>query len=223
MKSTSLIVLVILVLLGAFGNYLRFAEKSSEQLPDFDRIPYKTSNYFGEEQRFSEGSYDILQADTTTLRLYFDNHGNKYWLFVAYFASQEYGSQIHSPRHCLPGGGWRIETIEPYELKLADGTDKTVNRLLITVDQYQQLMLYWFETRGGAIRGEFDLKFDLMENSLLLRPTDAAIVRLTVPVNPGEDFESATKRAIEYFNQFHPLLMEALPFSANEADSSEVH
>lgn len=213
MKQPIITVIIVLSLFGAFGNYLRFTDHGSNELAQFGEIPLITDHYIGEEQRFSEASYSILQADTTTLRLYVDADGNKYWLFVAYFASQKYGSQIHSPRHCLPGGGWKIESIEPFDLKLADNQSKLVNRLIISVDQYRQLMLYWFETRGGAIRNEFGLKFDLMKNSLLLRPTDAAIVRLTVPVNIGEDFQSATKRALEYFDTFHPTVMKALPFS----------
>lgn len=213
MKQPIVTIIIALSLFGAFGNYLRFIDHGSNELAQFGEIPMITDNYIGEEQRFSDESYGILQADTTTLRLYVDSNGNKYWLFIAYFASQKYGSQIHSPRHCLPSGGWKIETIEPFDLKMADNSSKLVNRLSITVDQYRQLMLYWFETRGGTIRNEFDLKFDLMKNSLLLRPTDAAIVRLTVPVNIGEDFNSATKRAIEYFSTFHPAVMKALPFS----------
>ena len=205
-------VIVILVLFGAFGNYLRFAERRSSELPRLGEIPLVTENYIGEEQRFDEESYEVLRADTTTLRLYVDPDGNKYWLFIAYFASQKYGSQIHSPRHCLPGGGWKIENIEPFEITFADNSSKLVNRLLINVDQHRQLMLYWFETRGGAIRDEFGLKFDLMKNSLLLRPTDAAIVRLTVPLNVGEDFDSATKRALDCLDTFHPTIMKSLPF-----------
>lgn len=212
-KQGMIIVLVVLTLFGAFGSYLRFTEHGSDEMAQFSEIPMTTADYFGEEQRFSEESYEILQADTTTLRLYVDYEGNKYWLFVAYFASQEYGSQIHSPRHCLPGGGWKIENIEPFDLKLADNSSKLINRLSISIDQHRQLMLYWFETRGGTIREEFGLKLDLMKNSLLLRPTDAAIVRLTVPVNIGEDFESATRRALGFFDTFHPTVMKALPFS----------
>ena len=212
MKQPLVIVIIILALFGSFGNYLRFANRGSNEPARFSEIPMMTDNYVGEEQRFSDQSYEVLLADTTTLRLYVGPEGNKYWLFIAYFESQVYGSQIHSPRHCLPGGGWQIENIEPYQLNLTDNSSKLVNRLMISTDQHKQLMLYWFETRGGAIRDEFGLKFDLMKNSLLLQPTDAAIVRLTVPVKPGEDFDSATKRAVTYFNIFHTSVMKSLPF-----------
>jgi len=214
MKQPLVIALVLIGLFGSFGNYLRFVEHEPDRPPMFDQIPLITKEFVGEEQRFDKESYEILKADTTTLRLYVDQADNKYWLFVAYFASQKYGSQTHSPRHCLPGGGWRIQYIEPYELVLPNQPTKLVNRLSIGVKERKQLMLYWFETRSGAIRDEFGLKFDLMKNSLLLRPTDAAIVRLTVPVGTTEDFDTATARALEYLKTFGQPVTRSLPFGS---------
>ena len=49
-------------------------------------------------------------------------------------------------------------------------------------------------------------------NSLMLRPTDAAFVRLTLPVKDG-NIEEATQRAIAYLNTFHPSIEAALPFN----------
>ena len=83
-----------------------------EQGPQFDLIPFEKQEYYGTEKRFAETSYEILKADTTTLRIY-DGPSQRFWLFLAYFNSQEYGSQIHSPKHCLPGGGWQILRHEP--------------------------------------------------------------------------------------------------------------
>ncbi|MGD8922304.1 MAG: EpsI family protein [Candidatus Zixiibacteriota bacterium] len=212
MKRTVIIAIVLLIVAGIFGNYLRYVRKESDSLPAFSTIPLDTSGYTGTEHRFADYSYEVLQADTTTLRHYVDSEGDTYWLFVAYFRSQKYGSQIHSPKHCLPGGGWTIEHIEPYALPLPNGETQQVNRLVIDDRNKKQLMIYWFETRGGAIRNEFGLKFDLMRNSLLFRPTDAAIVRLTIPLKRGDSMESATKRAIKYFDEFYPSIEASLPF-----------
>lgn len=213
MKKKVIIAAVVLLLGGAFGNYLRYIEQEPDRPAEFGLIPYEIAGYNGVEERFAEDSYDILRADTTTLRHYDDTLGNKYWLFIAYFSSQKYGSQIHSPKHCLPGGGWKIMSLEPFELAFEDGSVKTVNRLLIAERENKQLMLYWFETRGGTIRDEFTLKWDLMRNSIFLRPTDAAIVRLTIPIKPGSDFDTASRLGQEFFKRFQPAIEKALPFS----------
>lgn len=214
MKTTAIIVSAVLILAaGGFGNYLRYNERMPDRGVDFDVLPYETDYYFGEERRFSEYSYEILKADTTTLRLFNGLDGNSYWLFIAYFASQKYGSQIHSPKHCLPGGGWRIQSLEACPLSLGDGRKINVNRLVISERERRQLMFYWFQTRGGIIRNEFELKWDLMRNSLLLRPTDAAIIRLTMPLTGDRDMAEATEKAERFLRTFYPRIEEALPFS----------
>ncbi len=212
--KTGIIIITVLILLGGAGaNYLRFVDPALTAPPTLGDIPYEFEGFRGEERYFSEQSYEILRADTSTLRLYNDRGGNPIWLFIGYFESQKYGSQIHSPKHCLPGSGWRISSQEPYRLQLAGGTDKLVNRLLITERGRKHLMLYWFETRGGTIRNEFALKWDLMENSLKLRPTDAAIVRINLPLADQDDIEVGTAKALAFLENLMPAVEQSLPFN----------
>ena len=72
-------------------------------------------------------------------------------------------------------------------------------------------MFYWYVTRLGNARTEMDLKLSITKSALLLKPTDAAIVRLTVPV-VGGDVESATDRATRFLQRAAPHINEALPF-----------
>ena len=212
MKRGVVIALVIILVGGAAGNSFRFFSKMPSAGADFSVVPFTAQEYSGAEHFFDSVSYDVLKADTSTLRYYTDQEGQEYWLFVAYFASQKYGSQIHSPKHCLPGSGWRIESNSPYKMSLPGGASREVNRLLIADNASRQLMLYWFETRSGAIRNEFGLKFDLVRNSLTLSPTDAAIVRLTVPMEGEDTIDSATQRAMKFLATFFPDVERALPF-----------
>lgn len=212
MKLAVVVSTVLIAVAGLFGNFLRYYSPKPDRLPSFDDIPYQADGYIGEEHRFSEVSYKVLKADTTTLRLYRAPDGLPFWLFVAYFSSQKYGSQIHSPKHCLPGGGWKIEWQEPFHLYLPNGVSKMVNRVFITERDKKQLLFYWFETRDGTICNEFGLKWDLMKNSLLLRPTDAVFIRLTVPIE-RESIEQVTERAVDFFNTFYPDMEKALPFN----------
>lgn len=213
MKSGILIVTLFILLGGSAGWYLRYAEAAPTRTPDFGAIPMQAGGFTGDERRFSDESYEILQADTSTLRLYTDDNETAVWLFVGYFASQKYGSQIHSPKHCLPGGGWRIASIEPYDLKIDGAGTRRVNRLIIADRDQVDLMFYWYETRGGAIRSEFGLKWDLMMNSLRLRPTDAAIVRINLPLRNYEDVDAGTARALNFLRVYLPSIEKALPFS----------
>jgi len=211
MKKQYFLSIALILIGGIIGNVLRFVEKEPERFPDFDTIPLNYADYTGTERTLAQFAYDILKADETTMREYINPDGDRVELFLAYFKSQTYGSQIHSPKHCLPGGGWRIEDIQPYILKLADGRTKNINRLVISAERHRSLMLYWYESRSGDIRNEYGLKLDLVKNSLLMRPTDAAIIRVTVDV-PNADFERATQKAVEFIRQFYPHFESALPF-----------
>ena len=208
----ALIAIFVLILFGGFGAYVRSHQAEIDRPADFDRIPLETDKYFGVERRFEEYTYDVLKADTTTLRMYRDKTGEVFWLFVAYFSSQKYGSQIHSPITCVPGGGYRILTIEPYVIDLHNGSNINVRRLLIASQRRKEVMLYWFETRSGVISGEYGLKFDLMKNSIFLLPTDAAICRVTIPLSLEADFEKASLRAAEFVRDIYPAIQAALPF-----------
>ena len=207
-----IIAVVILIVFGGFGTFLKGYQAVPDKSPDFSRIPLNNETYFGSEHRFEEYAYDVLKADTTTLRMYRGKNGEIFWLFMAYFSSQKYGSQIHSPKHCLPGSGYKIQTIEPYVIDLDEERSITVNRLLIASDRRKEIMFYWFETRSGVVSDEFGLKLDLMKNSIVLKPTDAAICRVTMPLPLQADFSEATELSIKFIRQFYPAMKSALPF-----------
>ncbi|MCP4566924.1 MAG: EpsI family protein [FCB group bacterium] len=209
----SIVAIAVLALFGGFGTYLRGHQALPDRPPEFEQIPYSLDEYMGTEERFEQYAYDVLKADTTTLRMYRNIEGEVFWLFMAYFSSQKYGSQIHSPKHCLPGGGYKIQTIEPYDLDLGVGKNIRVNRLLIASPRRKEIMVYWFETRSGVISSEYGLKLDLMKNSVALQPTDAAICRLTMPLALDADFDEATERMTEFLRKLYPSMTSSLPFS----------
>jgi EpsI family protein len=211
MKFAVVIALAVILSGGLFGNYLRYGQPTATEAPKFELIPYESGLYSGEERRYSEQSYRVLQADTTTLRLYLDETGERYWLFVAYFSSQAYGRQIHSPRNCLPGGGWNIDSSETYQLELSDSQTAPVNRLIIGRDGSRQVMLYWFQTRAGVIANEYGLKLDLVKSALAFRSTDAAFIRVTATIH-DDDIEDATERAAGLLRNLHDNIMTAMPF-----------
>jgi len=53
--------------------------------------------------------------------------------YSAYYSSQKKGASAHSPRSCIPGGGWRITSLQNHTISNAeiDGVPFIVNRLVI--------------------------------------------------------------------------------------------
>jgi EpsI family protein len=132
-------------------------------------------------------------------------------LFIAYFRDQKYGSQIHSPRHCVPGGGWVVEGLErlPFDLGVRQ---VTVNRMTIAKKAEVSQMFYWFHTRSGDLASEYALKFDLVKNSLLFSPTDAVIIRLTVSQR-GKTPAECQKVAERFMRDILSDIRKSLPFA----------
>ena len=117
-------------------------------------------------------------------------------LYIAYYDEQQAGESAHSPRACIPGGGWKIQTLEEVNLEgvLYHGRSLKVNRLLIKQGDYSQLVYYWFNQRGRNMANEYLVKWYLFWDALNQHRTDGALIRLTTFLPPGQDIELADMR-----------------------------
>ncbi|MFH1060817.1 MAG: exosortase C-terminal domain/associated protein EpsI [Pseudomonadota bacterium] len=136
----------------------------------------------GPDQKLDQASLDLLRPQDYLLRNYIDARGRFCALFVAYFGLQEEGAIIHSPRHCLPGGGWQINSRE--EVAVPGGPWR-VNHLIISHGLDRLSVLYWYQGRGRIEADEFRDRLQLLLDGLLRGRTDGALVRLTSPLAPG--------------------------------------
>jgi len=152
----------------------------------------------------------MLKLSDYLMRRYVDSSGHVLGLYVGYWQSQRKGGDIHSPRNCLPGGGW--EPVEVSQLMIAipgRPTPIPVNRYLVQKDNQMQVILYWFQSQGDVVAGEVSAKIALVRNAFLRNRTDGALVRLSSPVQGGID--QTTSRLVAYAGALYPLLVDYLP------------
>jgi EpsI family protein len=130
---------------------------------------------------------DVLKADDLLTREYTDNAThNRASLFIAYFKTQRVGQSPHSPKNCLPGSGWQQESSG--RLNLAVGSRNIeINRYLVSKGNYLSLVLYWYQSQGRVIAGEFAAKYYLVEDSIRRHRSDTALVRVVVPFTSGQE------------------------------------
>jgi len=126
-----------------------------------------------------ETTAEVLAADATLTRRFRRADGTAVWLFIGYFAEQQVNSQIHSPRNCVPGGGWKVVATRDIGVQLSNGQTQPATLMRTRRNELSQDLYYWFATQGGTVSGEYALKWDLVKNSLARRPTNAAFVRYT--------------------------------------------
>jgi EpsI family protein len=178
---------------GVYSRDLASHRAAAAAIPDLASLPREFDDWVSEDFPLTESVSRVLGADATLQRRYVDRTGKEVWLFLAYFAQQAVNSQIHSPRHCLPGSGWTIVSLGREPLPV-EGRPATVAHLRIRHQEDEQDMYYWFRTRGGTLTGEYALKWDLVKNSLLGRPTDAVFVRYSAPVEDRRALGSVVDR-----------------------------
>jgi EpsI family protein len=162
----------------------------------------------GKDRKLDERTLDILKPQKYLLRNYVAPSGRVASLFVAYFGIQKEGQMIHSPRACLPGGGWIIESKRLIEVPVQGGS-RIVNHLTIGKDLSKISALYWYQGRGKVESSEYWERLSLLIDGVLKNRNDGSLVRLTAPLSPNDP--GAPQRLVELAAQLIPEMEKILP------------
>ena len=155
---------------------------------------------------------DVLKADDLLNRTY-AREQNAANLFIASFRSQRYGQAPHSPKNCLPGAGWQPSESGTIDIPVQGGSIN-VNHYLVARGDNQSLVLYWYQSQGRVVADEFAAKFYLVSDSIRKHRSDAALVRIVVPIYPGDkeaERARAEKTAADFVTAVYPVVSEYLP------------
>jgi exosortase D (VPLPA-CTERM-specific) len=190
--------------------------RPSEASPDresFSEFPVHLDHWEGKRDTLEGIFLDTLKLDDYLLADYSNGLGQSVNLYVAYYNSQRKGDAVHSPRSCLPGGGWQMRKFEQRELPSAtrNAQPLVVNRVLIQQGDQRQLMYYWFQQRGRVIDSEYAVKWYLFWDSLTRHRTDGALVRLISPLSTTVSEADAELRMTELIQQIVPILSKYVP------------
>jgi exosortase D (VPLPA-CTERM-specific) len=128
-------------------------EKRTEIIPErmaFSQFPDQVGEWEGRRERLEQIYVDELKFDDYILTDYSDGNGMPVNFYAAYYGSQSTGESSHSPRNCLPGGGWQIKESSRKEIPGVTVGDNPliVNRFEIRKGDTGQLVYYWFQGRN---------------------------------------------------------------------------
>lgn len=157
-----------------------------------DRKPLKDfPAQLGQWQKSKDTTIDdetmkVLRASDYLLRDFQTPNGQAANFYVGYYASQREGASYHSPLNCLPGSGWTLTQPDKVTISLPDGRSFAANKWVIQNGDYKSLMIYWYQGRGRAIASEYWGKVYTVIDSVRLRRSDGAMVRVTVPIGNSE-------------------------------------
>lgn len=175
-------------------------------LEDF---PLRMGVWKGVDAPFAEDVMRVAGVTDYVNRVYTDGKGDSLGFYVGYYASQRTGDTIHSPKHCLPGGGWTPLKSSRLRLKLASGKYGTVNDYIIGKGLDRQEVLYWYQSEGRVIASEYWARYWLIVDAITHDRTDGALVRVMVPITDGE--VRARTLAVGFVRDAFPHLKYYLP------------
>lgn len=134
-------------------------------------------------------------------------------VWIAWYDVQVYGASIHSPMACLPGAGWRVDSVSTYIVAPLETGDQPlrVNRAIITLGTERQLVYYWFAQRGRDLTSEYLLKWYIFQDGLLMQRSDGALIRLITPLPDLAETAEADARLAALVQAITPVLGDYVP------------
>ena len=189
------------------------ASEATAARKTFAEFPLNIGEWRGNFGRLDKLYENTLLATDYLLSDFRKPNGEGANLFIAYYQSQRAGQSAHSPKSCIPGGGWRIveitETTIP-DIAIGQSALK-VNRAVVELGSHRELIYYWFQQRDRVISNEYLVKWYLMVDSLTRKRSDGALIRLATPVPPSGKIADAEKTLGELLREVAPQIPNFIP------------
>jgi len=216
-----------LVMMGGTWAFLvsrSGAEPALARKP-LSEFPLQLGAFTGRDREMDERVLDLLKLSDYVMRVYvpslsetpqagaFEGQTRQaaapVWFYVGYYGSQRTGATYHSPKNCLPGGGWVFKSTESVTGVIPSHADTAINRVVIEKGFDRQLILYWYQDRGRVVASEYAAKGYLVWDAMTRNRTDGALVRITTPVVGSE--EDAYQHALAFLRTAWAPLRPHLP------------
>lgn len=148
-----------------------------QTLADF---PKKIDNWQVQSSReSSEEVIKMLGVDDYIEYNYQGKENRGVNFYAAYYEAVGGGVGYHSPKNCIPGGGWGIETVRKVTLTpKGKETAVSVSEMVIRNGNEYQVVFFWFQNRGRIIYSEYWEKIYLVVDAILSKRRDGTFVRL---------------------------------------------
>lgn len=138
-------------------------------------------------------------------------------LYVGYHDSQRQGDTMHSPLNCLPGAGWQPLELGRREVRVVGAPGQTgesvveLNRVVIGKGLERNLVYYWYQSHRRVVASEYLGKYYTVVDAIRHNRTDAALVRVIVPIPRGVATVDPDEVAVEFIQQLFPELAVFFP------------
>ncbi|MEI6668150.1 MAG: VPLPA-CTERM-specific exosortase XrtD [Acidobacteriota bacterium] len=158
----------------------------------------------------------LLGVDDYVNRSYESPGQARISLYVGYYQSQRQGQTMHSPLSCMPGAGWdpvrRGRVALPASTGGGESGPVELNELIVQKGLDRLLVLYWYQSHGRIVASEYWGKIYTVVDAIRLNRTDAALVRVLVPISSADvaGEQAARATALDFVGRLLPVLAKHL-------------
>jgi exosortase D (VPLPA-CTERM-specific) len=179
----------------------------------FTEFPMQLGNWSGQRGVLDKIYLDALELTDYIVADYIrPGAGAQVNFYSAFYATQQGTNRIHSPRNCIPGGGWEIVNMAQRQISLGDADRRlSVNRVMIALGDQKELVYYWYRERGRSMTNENVVKWYLFWDALRRNRTDGALVRLVAPVTRSVTETAADSELQQFASLIEPQLNRYIP------------
>jgi EpsI family protein len=201
MKSSWRVAILVALLLtgGALVNAWEFLGEARVDRTELKEFPKQLGAWeqSNADQQLDGETIKVLRATDYLIRDYRGSNQRVASLYIGYFATQRNGATYHSPLNCLPGSGWIMTDGGTITITPRGRPAFVANRYLIRNGDYKSALIYWYQGRGRAVSSEYWGKIYTVVDSVRMRRSDGAMVRVTTSVTTSEDaaFQAAADLA----------------------------
>nr|MBF0221289.1 EpsI family protein [Desulfobulbaceae bacterium] len=210
MKNFKGSIVLCLILVASIWWFKGLGTIVPQEMPTpFSEFPKVIGNFtFAGSQQFSEAVVESAGMDEYIMWSYKDPDGYVLGLYVGFYRDQTEGSIIHSPKHCMPGSGWEPSEVGTVEFQDPQGHRFKVNRMVLQKGVDKQLAYYWYQGRGRVLASEYADRAYMVLDSIALKRSDGALVRIT---GPGNNVDEYSKKQQQFMGSLMPVLEKFLP------------
>ena len=153
----------------------------------------------------------MLGVDDYIQYTYVGDDGFRVNFYVGYYGAVGVTGSYHSPKNCLPGGGWGIKSGREISVAgIAGQHQVNISEMLIQNGTEQQLVMYWYQNRGRIIASEYMEKVYLVLDAIQSGRRDGAFIRLMANVKNRNTVETEAQ-LLKFVEQIIPVLQGYLP------------
>ncbi len=205
-KKTFLLIFASIVAVYSLTFVIKHYQPESTTEVSFDSFPLKKGSWVGQKSVIPQYVLELLQPKDILMARFRNDVGDEVSLLFDFFSSSGSFGGPHSPRNCLPGTGWIIDSVTDRKI-IVHSKEITIGRFNLRFEDRSSIMDFWYITNFGETANDYTFKFYSMMTSLTFQERNVGFIRII-----AENSEDGIKALDDFEKLFLPEIYDLMPF-----------